>query len=1456
MTISFWPKKNIALSAISLLSILQLNATIRYVKPGGAGTRTGVSWATASGDLNAMLLASASGDEVWVASGTYFPTADVYGITSPINPRNKTFFIPDGVKLYGGFDGTELQIQQRNPALNITTLNGNIGLSTTDTDNSYNVVLAICNTNNSGGVTLDGFSIINGNANDGSVYTYNGQSILPFAGGGAMIYNGNNFLANNNFSNNKCTFSGGAVFIASGGSSQISFCTFTSCNATQGGAISFQTGTLQLLNNNFTGNNTTGNGGAVYVSGATALVSIKNTFNNNIATGYGGGAFLRNIQTMSDLQSAFQNNSARDGGAIYAETSLSLSADQTRVSGNTGNSGGGIYLDNVSAAFKKIQANGNTGSNSGGAIYATNGTFTIDSSILNSNQSGTGGAIFTSGCTATHSSFNGNTAQFQGGAIYSQGSSILQYDTIASNTLTSNIGINGGGGIYLEAGNSLVTNNIIKNNSAQYLAGAGIAATGGSATIRYNFIYGNSASVLGGGILVNNATCEISNNLIAGNSCNLSGGGIAVFNGSITSSGNTIAGNTAIVDGGGLYFSGTASTVSNCIFWDNKLNGSSTAPGSDFYLSSLSVDKLTFKHCLLQLNATNYTNTGSGNYDLGTGSTGNIFNQNPAFINPASVSGLDGILGTADDGYSLMGNSGAINTGNNSLIQPGIATDLSGTARIQGVSTDMGAYEFQLCNSVYFRFYVNSTTPTPSTNYSIGRSWALAFPSLSDALDAASKCSYITEIWVAGGTYKPATAYPGISNPAQPRDKTFFIPQGVKVYGGFAGTESLLSQRNIITNETILSGDIGTAGNASDNCHHVVVASSSNATIDGFTIRDGNANGAGTYFFGVNNIPRNSGAGVVYAGGTNTLNNAIITANTATDAGGGIYLLNSNNTISNSFIIENSSGINGGGLRSQSCNNIIVNNLFVKNASSGGGAIFLFGDNSSLSNNTLAENNTSNNGAGIFTLDGYNLINNNIFWNNKKSGNANVQGADYYRSSFDNNNNVFKNNLLQLSSSNYSTSGSGTFDLSNTAAGNIFALNPQFAQAANPPGTDGLYRTADDGFRLEACSPIINTGNNTLIPPGITSDIANALRILLGTVDMGPYEAVSATPNQSAVIAVSNLSIIKTQTSVTAYTNDCNTLIAVVSSSGGSPISGNTTARVWIEGTPLSGFVKRHYEITPASNAGSATGRVTLYFTQQDFTDFNTGNVIKLPIDATDAANNKANLRIEKRSGTSNDGSGLPPSYTGSITTIDPADADIIWNNDRNRWEVSIDVTGFSGFFAKTTSGILPLKWISITGTINTRKQAVIAWIAEEQNVLHYSVEKSTDGIHYFTIGNIAGKGDGTNSYTYTDTNPLSSHSYFRIQQTDADGKISYSSIVVLQVNGIDLLSAYPNPVRNFVSITSSKKQTAALFDATGRKILLIELQQGTVNMSTGKWSSGLYLLKTESGETVKLIKE
>jgi hypothetical protein len=130
----------------------QTNPHYIFVYQMANGNNDGTSWYNAFTDLQSALDVAHSGDSILIAEGNYTPSKDAYGNSSPANNREKTFVIPQGVKLFGGFDspnyygygngnGNEDRSfwDSRKPFKNIAYLSGEIG-SNVLTDNCYNVV--------------------------------------------------------------------------------------------------------------------------------------------------------------------------------------------------------------------------------------------------------------------------------------------------------------------------------------------------------------------------------------------------------------------------------------------------------------------------------------------------------------------------------------------------------------------------------------------------------------------------------------------------------------------------------------------------------------------------------------------------------------------------------------------------------------------------------------------------------------------------------------------------------------------------------------------------------------------------------------------------------------------------------------------------------------------------------------------------------------------------------------------------------------------------------------------------------------------------------------------------------------------------------------------------------------------------------------------------------------------
>jgi len=225
-----------------------------------------------------------------------------------------------------------------------------------------------------------------------------------------------------------------------------------------------------------------------------------------------------------------------------------------------------------------------------------------------------------------------------------------------------------------------------------------------------------------------------------------------------------------------------------------------------------------------------------------------------------------------------------------------------------------------------------------ATGLNDGSSWSDAFTDLQDALAAAQPGQSIR---VASGIYKPTA---GID-----REISFEMKQGVNMYGGFEGNEDPetfdLADRDFVTNETILSGDL--LGNDNDNVayneptrgenSYTVIVGASDAVLDGFTISGGNSNGAGSEYESL----QRSGAGMYNLESSPTVINCTFASNSALYMGAGMFNSHTiKQVIANCAFSDNAADTNGGGMfNSHTTNQMITNCAFSSNAAdmNGGG---------------------------------------------------------------------------------------------------------------------------------------------------------------------------------------------------------------------------------------------------------------------------------------------------------------------------------------------------------------------------------------------------------------------------------------------------------------------------------------------------------------------------------------
>ena len=248
-------------------------ASTRYAAPTVVGSGDCSSWANAC-TLQTALTGASSGDTIWVKAGTHYPTAST--------DRTISFVLKNGVSVYGGFEGTETLLSQRDPSANPTILSGDIGTVNDTSDNAYHVVVG-SGTNST--AVLDGVTITAGNGNGGGD---DGK------GGGLYNRDGNPTVSNVTFSNNMAGQGGGMYndHTSTGSSPTLTSVTFYSNTASYGGGLYNLVGSNATLTNvTFYNNHAAPRGGAIYNNNSTPVLTNV-TFGANTAPGGGSAIYL------------------------------------------------------------------------------------------------------------------------------------------------------------------------------------------------------------------------------------------------------------------------------------------------------------------------------------------------------------------------------------------------------------------------------------------------------------------------------------------------------------------------------------------------------------------------------------------------------------------------------------------------------------------------------------------------------------------------------------------------------------------------------------------------------------------------------------------------------------------------------------------------------------------------------------------------------------------------------------------------------------------------------------------------------------------------------------------------------------------------------------------------------------------------------------------------------------
>lgn len=781
-----------------------------------------------------------------------------------------------------------------------------------------------------------------------------------------------------------------------------------------------------------------------------------------------------------------------------------------------GNLGGAIYNSYCTAKVSYCTFVGNTGTlGGGGAILDRQSTNVISYCTFRDNTAGVGGAVSSeeqSSTTILNSLFYENNSQHLGGAAYA-GSSLLR---LVHCTFTENHSVTKGA-VFLNESTGIILNSILWNNTDVYsntdTLSKQLASYGGSQTVSNSCVQGWPTPTMG-----NINYDPIFTNVLA-NDFQLDRWSPALDMGA-----NQFAtGLTVDLDGRPRQVASVDMGVYESPY-TAFLNPARivSAPTS----VAVCPDENAVFRVVVETNA-------AGNFDW--------FVKDGAFW-----AYLDPTIGHLD-GYSIIASNNV-----STLVVSNVTAEMTGRLYRIGIESFEGPSVMLTVNPPSI-IYVNAAA-APGGD---GRSWATAFDTLQAAFSVAGSCR--PEIWVAKGTYRPLA------------DHHFIIKKDIAVYGGFAGTETLRTQRNWNLNPTILSGDLA----ASVRIVGFDATATTASTLDGFILEKNLRNYAISVFHGDGTIRNctirdNRGPGLSVIASDLTVENCFFHSNT--NSGGNvketISISQTNSSGRSVFRHCVISGNTGAGFFTHGGRTDLLNCLITGNS---GHAVEAYAEgNIRIINCTIAGNRGSHVG-GIFSSGPTTEIRNTILW-----GNRGTSGSSFY---------TLERQQVYTSPAAITLTANDTIEgTSNHPSSSVKSFDPLFVSpviAADAPTTAG-------DFRLKTCSPVIGLGDNSYVggvylsPVGlISTDLDGAARIV-GTIEMGAYELQSAASTPLYVLndvpasitycagSVNEFSVAATNFATFEWQVDQNDGNGFISLSDNSVYSGTTSSNLVVTNATLA----------------------------------------------------------------------------------------------------------------------------------------------------------------------------------------------------------------------------------------------------------------------------------------------
>ena len=766
----------------------------------------------------------------------------------------------------------------------------------------------------------------------------------------------------------------------------------------------------------------------------------------------------------------------------------------------SGNGESALYVSESSPKILKCEFTGNRDQNFAGGITALSSIFSISQCEFDNNQGNFGGALYfrESEIDISRCEFSNNRAHY---------------------------------GASLEFSNSEVRlNNVLVHSNYSETESAGIRTTDGTLVMNHCTVVENVSSAIAGGVLFEGeGVIDMVNSIVWGNKA-FALDPAELETAQIINNGPQISVSYSIIQGVNK-FNGLGNIDADPLFADSGNHDFSLTPYSPGVNTGDPARSIT-----IATDLTGYTRIQGSSVDIGAFELSGVTEVSTAevlsypsskivcqgditFFEFESVSG-GAVTWQVKNELNVFEN--AVNDATYNIVHSATGSRLT----VNTAQMSVGVEQFQVLHSNRILPAFNLTLQSGDVIYvdtnagaglNNGTTWANAYTELSEALENGAHCS---EIWMAQGEYSPAVG------------SSFYINKGIRIYGGFLGTEQQRNERNVAGNETLLKSadgselplvviesldagqlplaildrisfqsskvclDINNASPLIQDCrfypgedHGILVRNSADPHIKGVTI-DGRKKSSivisaysapdieDSHF--LNNVADNGGALKFEANSQAKVVGSVFEANNASFGGGAVFISEVTSALIDRCIFKGNSATTNGAaiLVNDSSDSVkIVNSLFHSNSAKRGGAIASFGNRLEILNGTITQNLADELGGGIYAPSGIIKVDNSILWANQSLDSFQSQEAMQIYG------------LRGLITVNHTLlDGADSFESDTVVDNAPLFINPILKL-----------------FELSASSPAIGAAEGTLLTD-YPLDLSNASRLVGPEIDLGAYE--------------------------------------------------------------------------------------------------------------------------------------------------------------------------------------------------------------------------------------------------------------------------------------------------------------------------------------------------------------